>query len=41
MTDAPLPHKDDLPPVNGAFAWAVRLFLIGMALTIGLGWWLG
>lgn len=27
-------------PVNGAFAWAVRLFLIGMALVIALGWWL-
>ena len=28
------------PPVNGFLAWGVRLFLIGMALIIGLGWWL-
>lgn len=45
MTRAPLsPDYDGVPdlppPVNGAFAWGVRLFLIGMALILGIGWWL-
>ena len=33
MTRRPLP-PDELPPVNGAFAWSVKLFLIGVALIV-------